>query len=358
MSGPSGASVNQHSFASDNYAGVHPDVLAAIAAANEGHVTSYGADPVTAAAMAAFRAHLGDDVQVALVFNGTGANVVGLNLLLRSWEHVVCARTAHINVDECGAPERLLGVKLVDLDTPDGKLTPELVRAAHTGVDDEHRTQPRVVSITQATELGTVYSPDEVRMLAGTAHELGMYLHMDGARIGNAAASLGVTLRATTGDCGVDVLSFGGTKNGILGGEAVVVFRPELAGPLAFARKQSMQLASKMRFTAAQFVALLSDELWLRNAAHANAMAARLHAAVVDVPGLTVTRARQANSVFAIVPQPAIDLLQKASHFYEWDAATHEVRWMCSWDTTECEVDTFAAAVREVFAGLAPAGDR
>jgi threonine aldolase len=344
--------VNQHSFASDNYAGVHPDVLAAIGAANSGHVTSYGADPVTARAVAAFRAHLGEDAEVALVFNGTGANVVGLNLLLRSWEHVVCARSAHINVDECGAPERLLGVKLVDLDTPDGKLTPALVRAAQTGVGDEHRTQPRVVSITQATELGTIYTPDQVRALADTAHELGMYLHLDGARICNAAASLGVGLRATTADCGVDVLSFGGTKNGILGGEAVVVFRPELAEPLAFARKQAMQLASKMRFTAAQFVALLSDDLWLRNAAHANAMAARLHAAVADVPGLTVTRAREANSVFAIVPQPAIDLLQKVSHFYEWDAAAHEVRWMCSWDTTESEVDTFAAAVREVLAGI------
>jgi threonine aldolase len=342
--------VSQHSFASDNYAGVHPDVLAAIAAANTGHVTSYGADPVTERAIGAFRAQLGDDAQVAIVFNGTGANVVGLNLLLRPWEHVVCASTAHINVDECGAPERLLGVKLVDLETPDGKLTPELVRGAHGRVGDEHHTQPRVVSITQSTELGTVYTPEQVRALADTAHELGMYLHMDGARICNAAASLGVGLRAVTADCGVDVLSFGGTKNGILGGEAVVVFRPELAEPLAYVRKQCMQLASKMRFVSAQFLALLSDDLWLRNAAHANAMAARLHDAVVDLPGLTITRHRRANSVFAILPEPAIALLQKVSHFYEWDAGTHEVRWMCSWDTTERDVDVFAAAVREVLA--------
>jgi len=344
--------VNQHSFASDNYAGVHPDVLAAIAAANTGHVTSYGADPYTEQAVAAFRAQLGDDAQVAIVFNGTGANVVGLNLLLRGWEHVVCASTAHINVDECGAPERLLGVKLLDLETPDGKLTPELVRGAHGRVGDEHHTQPRVVSITQSTELGTLYSCEQVRALADTAHELGMYLHMDGARIGNAAASLGVGLRAVTADCGVDVLSFGGTKNGLMGGEAVVVFRPELAEPLAYVRKQCMQLTSKMRFVSAQFTALLSDDLWLRNAAHANAMAARLHDAVADVPGLTVTRQRQANSVFAILPEAAIGLLQKASHFYEWDAATHEVRWMCSWDTTERDVDLFAAAVREVLAAV------
>jgi threonine aldolase len=344
--------VNQHSFASDNYAGVHPEVLAAIAEVNSGHVTSYGADPVTAEAVALFRRHLGEQAQVALVFNGTGANVVGLTLLLRPWEHVVCARTAHIAVDECGAPERLLGVKLVDLDTPDGKLTPELVRSVHTGVGDEHRTQPRVVSITQSTELGTLYTPDEVRALADTAHELGMYLHLDGARIANAAAALGVSLRETSTDCGVDVMSFGGTKNGLMGGEATVVLRPELAGSLPYARKQAMQLGSKLRYTSAQFVALLSGDLWLRNAAHANAMAARLHDAVVGTPGLTVTRPRQANAVFATLPEPAIALLQKVSHFYEWDEATHEVRWMCSWDTTERDVDTFAAAVRETLGQL------
>jgi threonine aldolase len=344
--------VYPHSFASDNYAGVHPDVLTAITLANSGHVTSYGADPMTADAVAAFRRHLGEHAAVALVFNGTGANVVGLTLMLRPWEHVVCARTSHINVDECGAPEHLLGVKLADLDTPDGKLTPELIRSVHTGIGDEHHTQPRVVSITQSTELGTVYTPDELRALADTAHRLDMFLHMDGARICNAAASLGVSLRETTTDCGVDVLSFGGTKNGLLGGEAVVVLRPELATALPFARKQSMQLASKMRFAAAQFVAMLSGDLWLRNATHANAMAARLHDAVRDLPGLTVTRPRQANAVFATLPEAAIPLLQKASSFYEWDQASHEVRWMCSWDTTERDVDSFAAAVREVLAGL------
>lgn len=340
--------MGQHSFASDNYAGAHPDVLHAIAAANVGHATAYGADPVTADAVAAFRRHLGEQAEVAFVFNGTGANVVGLGLLLRPWEHVVCARTAHVNVDECGAPERLLGVKLMGVDTPDGKLTPELVRSMHIGIGDEHRTQPRVVSITQPTEIGTLYTPDEIRALADCAHELGLYLHLDGARICNAAAALGVPLRETTTDCGVDVLSFGGTKNGLLGAEAVAVLRPELAGALPYLRKQSMQLGSKQRFLAAQFLALLDSDLWHRNAAHANAMAARLHDAVRDVPGLTVTRPCRVNVVFATVPEWSIPLLQKVSHFYEWDRARHEVRWMCSWDTTERDVDLFAMSVRDV----------
>jgi threonine aldolase len=340
--------VTQHSFASDNQAGVHPDALAVIAEANAGHAPAYGADSITAAAVAAVRRHLGAQAEVAFVFNGTGANVVGLGLLARPWEHVVCARTAHINVDECGAPERLLGIKLLDVDTPHGKLTPDLVRDVHRGVGDEHHTQPRVVSITQSTELGTLYTPDEIHALAATAHDLGLYLHVDGSRICNAAAALGVPLRATTTDCDVDVLSLGGTKNGLLAAEAVVVLRPELAGPLAFVRKQCMQLGSKMRFTAAQFLAMLDGDLWYRNAAHANAMAARLHDAVRELPGLTVTRPRQVNAVFAALPPAAIPLLQRVSPFYVWDEARHEVRWMCSWDTTEQDVDTFAAAVRDV----------
>ena len=335
-------------FASDNYAGVHPDVLAAVAAVNDGHAVAYGADPVTAKAVAAIRGQFGDHAEVGFVFNGTGANVVGLQLMLRPWEHVVCASSAHIAVDEGGAPERLIGTKLVDVPTPDGKLTPELVRAVHTGVGDEHRTQPRVVSITQSTELGTLYLPAEVRALADTAHEFGLYLHLDGARLANAAAALGVPLRATSTDCGVDVLSFGGTKNGIMAGEAVVVLRPELATALPYVRKQFMQLASKGRFVAAQFLALLDGDLWRRNAVHANAMAARLHDAVVDVPGVTVTRPRQVNAVFAIVPPAAVEPLQAVSPFYIWDPSIGEARWMCSWDTTEQDVDTFAAAVREI----------
>ncbi len=336
------------SFASDNYAAVHPDVMAAIAAANHGHAPAYGADPVTEQAVAAVRREFGDHADVAFVFNGTGANVVGLQLMLRPWEHVVCARTAHIAVDECGAPERVTGTKLVVLDTLDGKLTPALVRGAHTGVGDEHRTQPRVVSITQSTELGTLYTPAEIQALADTAHELGMYLHLDGARLANAAASLGVSLAATSSRCGVDVLSFGGTKNGLMGGEAVVVLRPELASALPYVRKQSMQLASKGRYIAAQFLALLTDELWLRNAAHANAMAARLHDAVVELPGIEVTRPRQANAVFAVLPEAVVVALQQVSPFYVWDDSTGEVRWVCSWDTDESDVDAFAAAARSL----------
>jgi len=345
--------VIQHSFASDNYAGAHPEVLAAVADANAGHVSAYGADPVTAEAVRLFRRHLGEHVEVAMVFNGTGANVVGLGLLLRPWQHVLCARSAHIAVDEGGAPERVLGVKLVDLDTPDGKLTPDLLRSAAVATGSEHNTQPGAVSISQSTELGTCYTPEEIRALADVAHGLGLYLHMDGARVANAAASLGVSLREITTDCGVDVLSFGGTKNGGLGAEAVVVLRAELVEPLRFVRKQVMQLGSKMRFLSAQFVALLREDLWYRNAAHANAMAARLHDAVLDAPGLVVTRPRQANVVFATVPAAAIEPLQQASPFYEWDPVTHEVRWMCSWDTTEAHVDAFAAAVHAVLGDLA-----
>ena len=335
-------------LASDNYAGAHPEVLAAVAEANTGHVGAYGADPVTAEAVSTVRGHFGDGVEVAFVVNGTGANMVGLQLLVRPWDCVICADTAHIAVDECGAPERFLGVKLVDVATPDGRLTPDDVRRACSGRLDEHQVQPRVVSIAQATELGTVYTPEEVSALAATTHDLGLYLHMDGARLANAAASLGVGLAEASTACGVDVLSLGGTKNGAVLAEAVVVALPGGAEYLRFARKQAMQLVSKMRFVSAQFQALLADGLWLRNAGHANAMAARLHDAVRDVPGLTVSRPRQANAVFARVPGDAVAPLQAVTPFYEWDSATHEVRWMCSWDTTEEDIDTFAAAVREI----------
>jgi threonine aldolase len=340
--------VTQRGFASDNHAGVHPDVLAAIAEANVGHAPAYGADELTARAHERFREVLGDEVEAFFVFNGTGANVIGLQPMLNRWESVICASTAHINVDECAAPERLLGTKLIDLPTEDGKLTPDQVRAAINGVGDEHRTQAKVVSVTQSTELGTVYTPDELASLADTAHGLDMFLHVDGSRISNAAASLGIDLRATTGAVGVDVLSFGGTKNGLLGAEAVVFFRPELAAHAKFVRKQQMQLASKMRFLAAQFLALFTDDLWHRNAQHANTMAARLYEGVRDIPGVTVTRPVQANAVFALLPPVAIPVLQSQFPFYVWDETTHEVRWMCSWDTTEEDVDEFVAAIRTV----------
>lgn len=339
------------SFASDNNAGAHPEVLAAIARANVGHVKAYGDDPYTAAAIERFRAELGDAAEVFFVFGGTGANVTGLQTLLRSHEAIVCSEYSHIHVDECGAPEKFTGSKLLTVQPPDGKLTPELVATRVRGIGDQHHVQPRVVSITQATEYGTVYTAAEIAALAAYAHGHGMYLHVDGARIANAAAALGVPLRAFITDAGVDVLSFGGTKNGMLGGEAVIFLDPALARDARFVRKQAMQLPSKMRFVAAQFDALLADGLWLRSAAHANAMARRLADGVRRIAGVTVTQAVDANAVFAILPRECIAPLQEESFFYVWDEVRSEVRWMASFDTTGEDVDRFVAAVSRVAGG-------
>ncbi|HEY5136864.1 MAG TPA: low specificity L-threonine aldolase [Candidatus Nanopelagicales bacterium] len=336
------------SFGSDNHAGVHPDVLAAVVEANTGAVPAYGDDPVTAEAERLLRQHFGPSATSFVVFNGTGANVVGLLAMTRSFEGIICAETAHINVDECGAPEKLIGAKLVDVAAPGGKLTVDLVDAARWGIGDEHHVQAKVVSITQSTELGTVYSLEEIRALSGYAHEHGMYLHLDGARIANAAVSLGVDLGDLGAAVGVDVLSFGATKNGAMGAEAVVVLDPGLATSMRFLRKQSMQLASKMRFMSAQLVALLSDDLWRRNAAHANAMAVRLAAAVDGAPGVVVTDPVQANAVFALLDTAVTATLQQEFPFYVWNEATGQVRWMTSWATTEADVDVFAARIREV----------
>ena len=334
-------------FASDNYSGIHPEVLAAIAAANEGHQVAYGEDAYSQRLQEVFRSHLGEGVQAFPVFNGTGANVVGLQSMLPRWGAVISASTAHINVDEGGAPERVGGMKLLTVPTDDGKLTPELVDREAWGWGDEHRAQPLVVSITQSTELGTLYTVDEIRALADHAHSHGMRLHMDGARVSNAAAALDVPLRAFTRDAGVDVLSFGGTKNGAMLGEAIVVLNPEASDGLIFGRKYSMQLASKMRFVSAQLIALLEGDLWLRSAEHANSMAQRLRAAVEGVDGVTLTQATQANAVFAILPAGVADRLRRSFRFYDWDAAVNEVRWMCAFDTTEHDVDEFIGIVRE-----------
>lgn len=334
-------------FASDNYSGVHPEVLEAMIAANAGHAPAYGEDPWSARAAELLREHFGERAQPFLVWNGTGANVTILRAMCRPWQAVVCAASAHINVDEAGAPEFHVGAKLVDLATPDGKLTPELVERAVIRVGDEHAVQPGVVSITQSTELGTVYRVEEIRALADLAHARGMYLHVDGARLANAAAALGVPLRALTTDTGVDAVSFGGTKNGMISGEAVVLLAPELAEGFAWIRKQSMQLASKGRFLAAQFIALLEGDLWLRSAAHANAMGARLAAAVGELPGVHVTQTAQANAVFAVIDPAATAKLQEQWPFYVWDETTGEVRWMCAWDTTPEEVDEFATAIAD-----------
>jgi threonine aldolase len=340
-------------FASDNYAGVHPEVLAAIAVANGGHQVAYGEDDYTEHLQRVFRGHFGDRAEAYPVFNGTGANVVALQSLLPRWGAVVAAETAHVNVDEGGAPEKLAGIKLLTVPTPDGKLTPELIDRQAWGWGDEHRAQPLAVTLTQSTELGTCYTADEIRAICDHAHERGMLVHVDGSRLANAAATLGLPLRAFTTDAGVDVLSYGGTKNGLLLGEAVVVLDPERVRGLKYLRKTSMQLASKMRFLSVQFEALLSGDLWLRNASHANAMARRLEAAVRGIDGVEVVRPVQANAVFALLPREVSERLQKRYRFYFWDEHTGEVRWMTAFDTTEEDIDRFAAAVR---AELADAG--
>ena len=338
---------NYRGFASDNYAGAHPEVLAAIAEANGGHQIAYGEDVYTARLGEVMKQHFGERTEVFPVFNGTGANVTSLTSMLPRWGAVVSAKTAHINTDEGGAPERISGLKLLSVDTPDGKLTPELIDLEAWGWGDEHRAQPLAVSITQTTELGTLYTPDEIRAITDHAHSLGMTVHMDGARISNAAAALGVPLREFTTDAGVDVLSFGGTKNGVLYGEAIVVLNPDAVEGLLFLRKLNMQLASKMRFVSAQLLALLDDDLYLRSAGHANAMAARLRGSLeaAALPGLEFTRPTQANAVFAILPPGVADDLRRDFRFYDWDPATREVRWMTAFDTTEADIDAFVAAI-------------
>ncbi|MGO4385568.1 threonine aldolase family protein [Specibacter sp. RAF43] len=334
------------SFASDNYSGVHPQVLEALAAANDGHAVAYGEDPYTARLHEVMGSLFGKKVDVFPVFNGTGANVVGLQSLLPRWGAVVCATTAHINMDENGAPERVGGMKLLGVATPNGKLTPELIDKEAWGFGDEHRAQPLAVSITQTTELGTCYTPGEVRAICEHAHSLGMKVHMDGARLANAAAFLNVPLREFTSDAGVDVLSFGGTKNGIMFGEAVVALNPSAADGLVYLRKMNMQLASKMRFISAQLLALLQDDLWLRSAGHANAMAAKLRAAVDTIAAVRPTQATESNGVFAVLPEGVAERLRTKFRFYDWDEAAREVRWMCSFDTTEADIDAFVAAIR------------
>ena len=338
--------VRPRGFASDNSGGVHPSVLSAIAAVNDGHVLAYGHDPYTQEVERRVAAQFGERTQAFFVFNGSAANVLSLRAACRPWQAAICAESAHVNVDECGAPESIAGVKLLTVPTPDGKLTPELAERRFDRIGDEHVVQPRVLTVSQSTELGTLYQPDELRALADFAHQHGLVLHVDGSRLTNAAAALGVSLAEASTAAGADIVSFGGTKNGLLGGEAVVFADPELADGFLYLRKLTLQLASKMRFVAAQFDAYLSDELWRSNAGHANAMAARLHAAVADIEGVRITRPAQANVVFATLPAEAIAPLQEEFAFYTWDERTGEVRWMCSWDTTEADVDAFAAVIR------------
>lgn len=340
----------RRSFASDNNAGVHPEVIEAIRAANEGHVIAYGDDDLTARAIKLFKKHFGKDVEVYFVFGGTGANTLGIKAITKPYQAIVCAETAHINVDECGAPEKFTGCKLISLATPDGKLRLEQLEPLLHVFGNEHHVQPRVISISQATEMGTVYTRQELKALANFAHANNMLLHVDGARLANAAASLNANLKEITSDAGVDVLSFGGTKNGMVYGEAVVFFDPKMAHDFKYIRKQGMHLPSKMRFISAQFETLLSGDLWRRSATHANRMARLLATELEKVPGgkIKLTQPVESNGVFAIVPKQFIPQLQKKYFFYVWNEAISEVRLMASFDTTEDDIYDFVKLVRRI----------
>ena len=331
-------------FASDNWSGVHPEVVAAISAVNSGHVPSYGHDAHTASAIGKLREHFGEDAQIFFVFSGTGANVLSLQTIALPFNGMICADTAHIYTSECGAAEKHVGCKLLGIPSPDGKIDRDGIAKHLTGFGDDHSVQPSAVSITQATEYGTVYTPNEIEVLTSFAHEHGLRVHMDGARLANAAASLGVSLLDITGRAGVDVLSFGGTKNGMIAGEAVVFFDPELARNFVYRRMQGMQLSSKMRFIAAQFDALFTDDLWLRSASHANDMAALLGRGLAEIPQCRLTQRVEANEVFVTIPREHIAGLQNECYFSVWDETISEARFVCSFDTTAEDVNSFLEA--------------
>jgi threonine aldolase len=335
----------RRAFASDNWAGVHPEIIAAIAAVNAGHAPSYGEDSYTKSVVEKLRDALGAD-EVFLVFTGTGANVIGLESIALPHNAVICASTAHIHTSECGAAEKHIGCKLLPVPTANGKITPQGIAEHLHNLGQEHHVQPSAVSISQATEYGTVYSPDEVQVIAGFAHDHNMLLHMDGARLANAAAHLGRPLREMARSLGVDVLSFGGTKNGAIAAEAIAYFDGKLAKDFPYRRMQAMQLGSKMRFIAAQFDALLTDELWLRSATHANRMAALLGAELERIPRVRLTQKVEANEVFAIFPREHIAGLQEQCFFSVWVEATTEARLVTSFDTSEDEIVEFVRAVR------------
>lgn len=337
---------SRKSFGSDNHAAAHPAVLSFLGRASAGDATAYGADPWTERASARLQSMFGARGGVYFVFTGTAANILGISLLVRPYEAVICAETAHLNVDECGATERVLGSKLLTVPTKDGKLTPDTIAPWLAGRNDEHRAQPAAVAITQATELGTCYTLAELRALGEFCRAQGLLVYMDGARLANAAAHL----QCPPGDLAehVDVLSFGGTKNGAVGAEAIIVMNPSLSASVLYQRKQQMQLASKMRYLSAQFLGLLEDDLWLRSARRANAMARRLADGVRGVPGVELRQEVESNAVFAAVDPALVEGLQREWNFHVWDEHDHVVRWMTAYDTTEEDVDAFAARVREM----------
>ncbi len=334
-------SIIKRGFASDNNSGVHPEILKEIESANAGHVVGYGSDPFTEKAKELFKEHLGRETEAFFVFTGTAANVLGLSGVTRSWNSVITAFTAHIEQDECGAPEKFTGCKVLTVDTPDGKIKVEMLAKHLHGIDFEHHSQPKVVSITQTTEMGTVYTADEIKELSDFVHERNMLLHMDGARIANAAVSLNLPFKAFTTDAGVDILSFGGTKNGMMYGEAVCFLKPGFSEDFKYIRKQGMQLASKMRFISAQYLAYFNNELWRRNAVHSNSMALLLSEKIKDLKEIHITQPVQSNGVFAIIPKVVAEKVSKTYFFYPWNELTSEYRLMTSWDTTEEDIDNF-----------------
>ena len=333
-------------FASDNNAGVHPDVIQGIIAVNEGHAIGYGGDIYTEKARELFREHLGKDCEIFFAFNGTGANVLSLSGVTRPWNSIITASTAHIEQDECGAPEKFTGCKVLTVDTDDGKIKPVLLEKHLHGFDFEHHSQPKVISLTQSTEMGTVYTPEEIKTLADIAHKNNMLLHMDGARIANAAVNLRLPFKTFTTDCGVDILSFGGTKNGMMYGEAVCFLKPGLSDDFKYIRKQSMQLASKMRFISAQYITYFTNDLWKKCATHSNSMARLLYDKVKDMKGVKVTQQVESNGVFVIIPKKVAEKICESYFFYPWNEKISEYRWMTSWDTTEDDVIRFVELLK------------
>jgi len=334
------------SFASDNNSGVHPQIMQAILDANQGHAVGYGEDEWTRRADSVFRRLFGEDVQPYYVFNGTGSNSIALQALTRSYQSIICAATAHIYTDECGAPAKATAAVLKPVPTPDGKLTPELIIGELHGLGVQHHSQPQVIHISQSTEMGTVYTAEEVKAICDFAHADNMYVHMDGSRLASACAHLNIGLRELSRDCGVDVLSLGGTKNGMMMGESVIAFRPEWNESLMYLRKQSAQLYSKMRYLSAQYLAYFQNNLWLENATHANAMAEYLANRIRNLPGVRFTQKVEVNSLFLILPEEVIRKLLESYFFYMWDEDANEIRLVCSWDTTQSDIDAFVECLK------------
>lgn len=336
------------SFASDNNSGVHPLVMEALNRANQDHAVGYGDDSWTEEAVSKIKEAFTTDCEPLFVFNGTGSNAVALQLCTRSYNSIICAETAHIYVDECGAPARMTGCQIRPVATPDGKLTPDLIRPYLCNFGEQHHSQPGAIYISQCTELGTIYKPEEICALTELAHQHGMYVHMDGARLANACAALKLGFKELTVDCGIDILSFGGTKNGLMMGESVIIFNPALKKEAPFVRKQSAQLASKQRYLSCQFTAYLTDNLWLKNATHANEMAQLLYKGLKELPGVHFTQKMESNQLFLTMPRPVIDKLMKTYFFYFWNEGIDEIRFVTSFDTTEEDIEALLKTLREI----------